>query len=154
MEDLRRTIALLFRRKGRERMSEREFVLSASMDLRWFPPKEAQQLLDLGVKKGLVTLEEGDVEPGFDLAAVEVPLSFVPTAEVLQDPGDLFDRILDEITRSVSRPKKDLAAQVNAIQRQMGISIEVAALLAGRELAVDLSSFHSEVEALLRERRP
>lgn len=154
MEDLRRTIALLFRRKGRTRMSEREFVLSASMDLRWFPPKEAQQLLDLGVKKGLVTVEEGGVEPAFDLEAVEVPLSFVPTTEVLQDPGDLFDRILDEITRSLSRPKKDLAARVNSIQRRMGIYIEVAALLTGRELAVDLSSFYPDVEAVIRERRP
>jgi hypothetical protein len=154
MEDLRRTIALLFRRKGRERMSEREFVLSASMDLRWFPPKEAQQLLDLGVKKGLVTVEEGGVEPAFDLQAVEIPLSFVPTPEVLKDPGDLFDRILDEITRALSRPKKDLAARVNSIQRRMGIYIEVAALLTGRELAVDLSSFYSDVEALIRERRP
>jgi len=34
MDDLRNAIALLFRRKGRDELSEKEFVLSASMDLR------------------------------------------------------------------------------------------------------------------------
>ncbi len=154
MEALKRTIALLFRRKGRNRMSEQEFVLSASMDLRWFPPKEAQRLLDLSVLKGLVTLEKGGVEPAFDLEAVEVPLHFVPTTDMLQDASDLFDRLLDEITRAASRPRKDLAARVNSIQRWMGVYVEVAALLAGEELTVDLTSFYPDVEAMIRARRP
>ena len=154
MEALKRTIALLFRRKGRNRMSEQEFVLSASMDLRWFPPREAQRLLDLSIVKGLVTLEEGGVEPAFDLEAVEVPLDFVPTTDILQDASDLFDRLLDEITRAASRPRKDLAARVNSIQRWMGVYVEVAALLAGEELTVDLTSFYPEVEAMMQERRP
>ncbi|MFQ5986704.1 MAG: DUF2240 family protein [Thermoplasmata archaeon] len=154
MEDLRRTIVLLFGRKGGERMSVREFVLSASMDLRWFPPKEAQRLLDLSVKKGLLTVEEGDVEPTFDMKAVEVPMGFVPTPEVLQDAGDLIDRILDEIVRSTSTPRKELAARINAIQRGLGVTIEVAALLAGREVGADLANLHPEVEESLRARRP
>ncbi len=153
MEDLKRTISLLFRRQGRERMSERDFVLSASMDLRWFPPKEAQRLLDLSVQKGLVTVVEGDVEPTFDLDAVEVPLNFVPTTEVLQDAGDLFERILDAIARAAAAPIKDLAARVNGIQDDMGIYVEVAALLAAREIEVDVSGFYSEVEARVREGR-
>ncbi len=153
MEGLKRTISLLFRRKGRERMSEREFVLSASMDLRWFPPKEAQRLLDLSVQKGLVTVVEGGVEPTFDLDAVEVPLNFVPTTEVLQGTGDLFERILDAIARAAAVPRKDLAARVNGIQDGMGIYVEVAALLAARELEVDVSGFYPEVEARVREDR-
>ncbi len=154
MEALKRTIALLFRRKGRNRMSEQEFVLSASMDLGWFPPRDAQRLLDLSVLKGLVMLEKGGVEPAFDLEAVEVPLHFVPTTDILQDASDLFDRLLDEITRAASRPRKDLAARVNSIQRWLGVYVEVAALLAGEELTVDLTSFYPEVEAMMRERRP
>ncbi len=153
MEDLKRTISLLFRRQGRERMSERDFVLSASMDLRWFPPKEAQRLLDLSVQKGLVTVVEGGVEPTFDLGAVEVPLNFVPTTEVLQDAGDLFERILDAIARAADAPIKDLAARINWIQDGMGIYVEVAALLAAREIEVDVSGFYPEVEARVREGR-
>ncbi len=150
MENLKRTISLLFRRKGRERMSEREFVLSASMDLRWFPPKEAQRLLDLSVQEGLVTVMEGGVKPTFDLQAVEVPLNFVPTTEVLQDASDLFERILDAIAKVGVAPRRDLAARVNGIQDGMGIYVEVAALLAARELEVDVSGFYPEVEARVR----
>lgn len=153
MEKLRWTIALLFRRKGRERMTEREFVLSASMDLRWFPPKEAQRLLDLGVQQGLLAMEEGGVEPTFDPKAMVVPRTFVPTAEVLQDEDDLFDRILDEIARTTSMSKKELAARINAIQGRLGAYVEVAALLAGREVGADVSGFYPEVEAMVREGR-
>ncbi|MFQ5907499.1 MAG: DUF2240 family protein [Thermoplasmata archaeon] len=154
MEKLRWTIALLFRRNGRDRMTEREFVLSASMDLRWFPPKEAQRLLDLGVQKGLLAMEDGGVEPTFDHKALVVPRAFVPSPEVLQDEADLFDRILDEIVRATSMSKRDLAARINAIQGRLGAYIEVAALLAGREAGVDLSAFYPEVDAMVRERRP
>lgn len=153
MEDLKRTIALLFRRKGRERMTEREFVLSASMDLRWFPPKEAQKLMDLSVKKGLLTIEGGGLEPTFDLKGVEVPLTFVPTPEVLQDEGDLFDRILDEVANAASVVRKDLVARVNALRERMGIYPEVAALVAARERDVNVSAVQAEVEAMVRERR-
>ena len=44
-DELRDAIALLFKRKGRDELSEREFVLSASMDMHWFPPRDAQRLL-------------------------------------------------------------------------------------------------------------
>ncbi|MFQ6012089.1 MAG: DUF2240 family protein [Thermoplasmata archaeon] len=154
MEGLKQTIALLFRRKGRERMTEREFVLSASLDLRWFPPKEAQRLLDLSVQKGLLTVAGGGLEPTFDLKGVDIPLRFVPTAEVLENEGDLFDRILDEIARSASAPRKELAARINAIRGRMGVYVEVAALLAGREAGVDVSDLVPEVEAMLRDRHP
>jgi hypothetical protein len=154
MEKLRWTIALLFRQKGRERMTEREFVLSASMDLRWFPPKEAQRLLDLGVQKGLLAMEEGGVEPTFDHKGLVVPRTFVPTPEVLQGEGDLFERILDEIVRATALSKKDLAARINAIQGRLGAHVEVAALLAGQEVGADVSGFYPEVEAMVRERRP
>lgn len=153
MEDLKRTIALLFRRKGRERMTEREFVLSASMDLRWFPPKEAQRLLDLSVKRGFLTLAEGGVEPTFDVKALEVPLAFVPTPEVLRDEGDLFDRILDTLAGSSSVSPKVLVARLNEIRARMGIHAEVAALLAGQEVGVDVSPLIPDVEEMLEERR-
>src|SRR3989441_11397846 len=54
MDELRDAIALLFKRKGRDELSEREFVLSASMDLRWFPPRDAQRLLQLGLETKLL----------------------------------------------------------------------------------------------------
>src|SRR2546426_1122253 len=75
MDELRDAIALLFKRKGRDELSEREFVLSASMDLRWFPPRDAQRLLQLGLETKLLESQSGTIRPAFDVSAVEVPRS-------------------------------------------------------------------------------
>jgi hypothetical protein len=78
MSDLQRSIVLLFRRKGKETLTEKEFVFSASMDLRWFSPKEAQRLLDLGISGGYLQRKNGSVVPTFDTSVSEVPLDYKP----------------------------------------------------------------------------
>lgn len=148
-----RTIALLFRRKGKESLTEREFVFSASMDLGWFPPKEAQRLLDLGLKQGLLAQEEGAIRPRFDVEALEVPLDFAPSESVFEEQ-DLFPRLVDVIATASGRPRKEVVAHINAIQARMGVYGEVAALLAGVGLDVDLTAFRPEVEELAGQRRP
>ncbi len=153
MESLKRTIALLFRRKGKERLTEREFVFSASMDLGWFPPKDAQRLLDLGLKQGLLTREEEGVRPQFDVTGMDVPLDFTPTEAVLEEQ-DLFQRLVDALASASERPRKEVVARINAVQARMGVYAEVAALLTGEGWAVDLSGFRHEVEDLVRQRRP
>lgn len=153
MEDLKRTLALLFKRKGRERLTEKEFVLSASMDLRWFPPREAQRLLDLGLKHGLLTLDDDGVLPAFDLEGVEVPLDFVPTPDVLRGGDDLFERLLAAVAEGTGKPRRELAARINALRTELGIYPEVAALIAGMEEGVDVTPLVDEVEDVLRERR-
>src|SRR6266436_4863855 len=78
LDELRDAIALLFKRKGRDELSEREFVLSASMDLRWFPPRDAQRLLQIGLETKLLESHEGTIRPGFDVSSVDVPRDSVP----------------------------------------------------------------------------
>lgn len=153
MESLKRTIALLFRRKGKERLTEREFVFSASMDLGWFPPKDAQRLLDVGLKQGLLAREEGGVRPQFDVASTDIPLDFAPTEAVLEEQ-DLFQRLVDVVASVSGRPRKEVVARTNAIQGRMGIYAEVAVLLTGAAWDVDLTSFRLEVEEQVQQRRP
>src|SRR5947208_9130127 len=86
MEELRNAIALVFKRKGRDSLSEREFVLSASMDLRWFPPRDAQRLLQVGLETKLLESRDGTIRPVFDVSAVEVPRDYVPTTAILAIP--------------------------------------------------------------------
>src|SRR5437016_13228704 len=86
MDELRDAIALLFKRKGRDELSEREFVLSASMDMHWFPPRDAQRLLQLGLETKLLESQGGAIRPAFDVSAVEVPRDYVPTSAILDVP--------------------------------------------------------------------
>ncbi len=148
MEELKRAITLLFKRKGGSQMTEKEFVFSASMDLRWFPPKDSQKLLDVALSRGAVTLEDGQVSPAFEIDGVEVPLDFSPNRSVLEMPveEDLFSKILNHIMTKLDMDKKDAISRIKAIQEQMEVEIEVAALLAGEELDIDMSKFMKGVE--------
>ncbi len=154
MGDLERAVAILFKRKGKGSLTEKEFVFSASMDLRWFPPKEAQKLLELGLKKGLLSLEEGKLRPTFDLESMDAPLDFVPPAEVLNEEENLFQRLVEAIAVASGQARKRVVASINAVQSKMGIYAEAAALIAGQRAGVDMASFYGEVEALIEKRRP
>ena len=153
MEDLRKAIALLFRRKGRDAMSEKEFVLSASMDLRWFPPREAQKLLQRGLETKLLEANAGVLRTTFDVASVDVPRDFTPTPDLLEVSTpvaeDLFVRIVDAIASGTKSDRRNVIAAVNAIQERMDVELEVAALIAARKAGVDVARFLPEVEARL-----
>jgi hypothetical protein len=133
MSDLQRSIALLFRRKGREFLTEREFVFSASMETRWFSPKDAQRLLDAGLTGGYLQRKNGNIFPTFDFSVVEVPLDYRPSKEVLDQlpkPNqDLFSEIVEKIVRAKSVSKREVVSRVNKKQELLGIDVEPAALL-------------------------
>ncbi len=153
MDELRDAIALLFKRKGRDELSEREFVLSASMDLRWFPPRDAQRLLQLGIESKLLESREGTIRPAFDVAGVEVPRDYVPTSAILETPTpageEVFLRIVEAIAQKTGADRKAVIATVNGVQERLDIEVEVAALVAARHAGVDVAPFIGPVKARL-----
>ncbi len=153
MDDLRNAIALLFKRKGRDELSEKEFVLSASMDLRWFPPRDAQKLLQLGLETSLLESRAGVIRPTFDLATVDVPRDFTPTPSILGVPTpaseDVFLQIVDAIAAQTGSDRKNAIALVNAAQERFDVEVEVAALIAAREAGVDVGPYLNVVKSRL-----
>ena len=153
MDELRDAIALLFKRKGRDELSEREFVLSASMDLRWFPPRDAQRLLQLGLETKLLESQGGAIRPAFDVAGVEVPRDYVPTSAILDVPTpaseDVFLRIVDAIAAKTRTDRKSVIASVNAVQEKLDVEVEVAALVAAHQIGVDVTPFLPAVKSRL-----
>ena len=154
MEELRDAIALLFKRKGRDELSEREFVLSASMDLHWFPPRDAQRLLQIGLETKLLESKDGTIRPVFDVSSVEVPRDFVPTASILAMPTpveeDLFVRIVDRIASKTEMDRKAVIGRVNEVQEKMDVEVEVAALIAAHQAGVDVAPFLPSIKARLQ----
>ena len=153
MDELRYAIALLFKRKGRDELTEREFVLSASMDLRWFPPRDAQRLLQLGLDTNLLESHGGNIRPAFPIDTVDVPRDFVPTAKTLEvaTPAseDVFLRIVDAIVAHTKSDRRSVIAAVNAVQERMDVDVEVAALVAARQSGLDVAPFLGPVKAHL-----
>jgi len=147
-EDLERCVTFLFRRKGRDALSEKEFVFSASMDMHWFPPHDAQRLLDVCREKGLLRLESGYLRPGFDMSSVDVPVAFKPGKELLRRPrpkddDGLFPRLMDMAVET-GMERRDFIAECNRLQDRLDVEIEVAGLLVLRDKGVDVLSLAEE----------
>ena len=144
MSEIQRSIALLFRRKGKDFLTEKEFVFSASMDLRWFSPKDAQKLLDYGISGGLLKKKNGTIVPTFDTSVIEVPLDYKPGKEIFDNAPkreqDLFSEIVDKIVRSKSVPKREVVSRVNRKQELLGIDVEPAALLVASDYGLSVEN--------------
>jgi hypothetical protein len=142
MEEVKKAIAFLFKRKGREAMSEKDFVMSASMDLGWFPPKEAQRLMQIGLDSKLLLVVDGKLKLSFDAAGMDIPLDYKPPPALLQAgvaPPSIFVKVLERITAATKLERKQVVSMINSIQDMMDVEAEVAALIVGRDLGVDVS---------------
>jgi hypothetical protein len=146
LEGLKKTIAVLFRRKGKDTLTEKEFVFSASIDMRWFSPKAAQRLLDLSLKLNLISKSNGELRPNFDMDGVSVPMDFKPGEDILDaSVEDVFSSILGRLKQSAIN-QEELLRRIDDYIEKFGIEREVAALMLGKELGIDLESFHGQVE--------
>jgi hypothetical protein len=93
MGELDKTIAVVFKRGGKNVMSEMEFVNNVIFNFRYSGAKEgfkldarkAQQVMDAGLAKGLLKKEEGMVKPTFDYREFEVPMNYKPTEAILSE---------------------------------------------------------------------
>jgi hypothetical protein len=152
LENLKQTIAVLFRRKGKSSMTEKEFVFSASIDMRWFTPRTAQQLLDLALRLNLLKKTDSEISPNFDIEEIEVPLEFKPTEDILEvKPENLLSKLIGRLESS-GIERKELVARINEIQHDYGLEPEVAALMLGNNLGVDIKQYIPEVEDIVKQR--
>ena len=155
MGELETCLALLFKRKGKTVLTEKEFVFAASMDFRWFSPKEAQVLLETGIKRGLLARQDGYVKPDFNYKEVEIPINFKPCKEVLKDiepEQSVFATILEETSKVSGQKKRDIVARINKVQEKLGVDIEVAALSVAKENGVEISPYIERVRKELLQR--
>lgn len=127
-------------------------MFSASIDLRWFTPKEAQKVLDISLRLNLLSKNDGELVPTFSLEDVDVPMEFKPTSGVLDTHEEvLFQKIVTKLSES-RLERSELVARINDLQKKYGLEVEVAALMVGNDLHVDLKEFIPAVEEELRKR--
>lgn len=180
MSELQKTVTVVFNRKGKKLLSEREFINALFFELKWADPtgagrieaKEAQRILESAMRKGLLELSDGYVKPTFDLKAVEVPLNYKPTRDLLKELGDgspapastptassdkkaeplpVFSVLIDDIAAKSGWNKRDVVSRINKVVERLSVDAEVAALLIGKDVGVDVGKYLLEVkEEVLR----
>lgn len=142
MGELETCLAVLYKRKGKNVLTEAEFQFAVSLDFRWFTPQEAQRLMDLSIKRGLLVRTDMYLSPSFDYKDIEAPLSFRPSHDVLageKEEPSLFAQLVHLITTKGGLKKRDAVARVNKAQERLGVDVEVAAIIVAGDLGVDVS---------------
>ncbi len=154
MEELVESLAYLFQRKGKNVLSEQELVLSASMDLGWFSPDEAKQLIEVCLELKLLKETENGLEPTFEYKAISIPIDFSPSKSILevksQEP--LLLSIVRSIDEKTNLGRNSIMAEINKKQSALDVEIEVAAILIAKNYGVDIFGFLREAESELFKR--
>ncbi|QLC32939.1 DUF2240 family protein [Halarchaeum sp. CBA1220] len=134
---LRVAVGAPFVSEGRDRLGEHEFVVALSLDRDWMSPDQAKRLIDVATGEGLLTREDGDLVATFDTDAVAVPEEFTPDESLFRERS-AFETALDALVADGAE-RQDAVAAVNALQRDLGVTADVAAVLHARRegLTVD-----------------
>lgn len=177
MSELQKTVTVVFNRKGKKLLSEREFINALFFELKWADPsgagrieaKEAQRILEAAMRQGLLELSDGYVKPTFDLKSVEVPLNYKPTKDLLKEMGEggsapaeaipaspkgekkaepmpVFSVLIDDIAAKSGWNKRDVVSRINKVVERLSVDAEVAALLIGKDVGVDVRKYLLEVK--------
>ncbi|MFB6220548.1 MAG: DUF2240 family protein [Halolamina sp.] len=133
---LEATVAVPFRQEGRDRLGDGEFVVALSLDRDWFSPDQAKRVVDVALGRGLLDRDDGKLVAAFDPESVTVPEEFVPDASILREQS-AFEQALDRLTAE-GIEKQDAVAGINQLQRELGVTIEAAAVVYARRKGVDV----------------
>jgi hypothetical protein len=142
---LKAAVAVPFRRAGGRRLGEGDFVVALTMDLGWFSPDQAKRVVDVAAGRGLLAREGEDVVVEFDPREVDVPEAFEPDESILREQST-FERLLDALV-DAGVDKQTAVADVNRRQRELGVTIEAAAILDARERGIDVGDVADAVRA-------
>ena len=150
MSELLYSVAVPFRRKGKETLKESDFVLALSIDLHWFNPEQAKNILNQAEKAGLIKREGELIRPAFDPNSIEIPTGFKP------DSGDfekkpIFERVIERIISATGMEKRKVISLINKKQEELSklVEIEVSALLVALENGVAVNDLIDEECAAL-----
>ena len=108
LAETKRVMKFLFERSGKNEPTEQQLELVASMELRWFTPKNAKKLLEFANKLRLFKHVNGEkLTLNFDPDDIQIPVGFKPHE-------DLLDRLEDKLEELVLERQGELEVQSGA----------------------------------------
>ena len=149
MKELKVALVYLFQRIGKDVLSEKELILSASMDLGWFTPDEAKQLIDICLELKLLSEVDIGLTPNFDFNNYSIPIDFTPSNNILQLEAlePLLFSTLRQIDSKTGFGRTIIMSEINKKQDAIDVEIEIAAILVAKKYEIDISGFLREAES-------
>jgi len=146
---LRVAVAAPFKDRGTDRLRENEFVVALSLDRRWFSPDQSKRLVDVATREGLLERDGPRLRLAVDPGEVTVPDGFVPDDDVLAERS-AFERVLDALV-AAGLEKHEAVGGINALQRDLELTIEAAAIVYARRQGVDVADVAPDARETLLE---
>lgn len=133
---LRVVVAAPFKQAGADRVRENEFVVALSLDRDWMSPDQAKRVIDIATGEGLLRRDGDAVVAAFDPGSVSVPDGFDPDPSIFQERSP-FERVLDRLV-DAGLEKQTAVAEINALQDELAITVEAAAVVVARRRGVEV----------------
>jgi hypothetical protein len=154
-EKVRQIISFVFKRSGKQRLTESEFYLTISMDLKWCPPKRAKEFVSHLISLGVLKKEGEDVFPEFDVDDVVIPLGFHPQEEdfIFDDSEGAVDtsETKDALEHVVHRIQAKTLLDKGRIEKEISRLIEKKHIHRSAALALFARFYNVSITDLLPE---
>jgi hypothetical protein len=148
-------ISFLFKRSGKVDLKFSDLYLALSMELNWFTPDDAKSFISLALKENLLKKKGDLLKPNFDYENTIIPIGFIPSKRIFEikkaeNKEEKKETTLEEIIKILNEKsnldKSQISKKIDELANEKNITDEVAALLIGKGLNINLEKFFEKVE--------
>jgi hypothetical protein len=147
-------IRCVFKRIGKEEITDSEFYLTVSLQFQWCSPYQAKQFMHYAINESLLIKKGNLLSAGFNVNNVKIPVGFKPTLDffkmfkskqssldTLMKP-DLFSYMTSKINCSVP----EFEAFIDRIINEKKVSGSIALLLYAKKHKIQIEEYIPFIE--------
>lgn len=147
-------IAAFFRNKGKNVITENEFLMTISMDLRWMSYSSAKLMLSKLLDEKILKKNGDTLIPAFKIEDVDVPVAYKPSQHLmslLKTPtakNSLDDSLLSTMISEAIKmgmTKEYFVNESKSISEKLNVDVLVAGLIIFRDNGSDITSMADKV---------
>ena len=159
--------AAFFRNKGKNVITENEFLMVMSMDLHWMPYGNAKELLSILLSNGILEKNGEFLRPAFEISDVDVPVAYRPSEQLVRSlkerrpapkqekkvpaPDNLLQGMI-AAAMELGMEKRDFVSEANTISKRLDVDMLVAGLIILRERGEDITPYADKVYEAMKEK--
>lgn len=163
--------AAFLRNKGKNVITENEFLMGVSMDLHWMPYSDAKVVFAALIGSKILEKNGEYVKPTFDVSDItDIPVGYRPSPDLVSKlkskkdvpakektapvknnvpAQDIFPMMIEEAVET-GMEKRDFISEANNIQKRLNVDITVAGLIVLRDRGADIGPLADRVYASLK----
>ena len=148
--EIKKIISFIFKRIGKNQIKKTDFYLSLSVDLKWFSPDKAKELMDFALKNNLLIEKNNMLEPSFKINDISLPFRYEPKISsfdskiVIADnePKNIdFKELIFRKTNFDKIKEDEIKKRIEEICINKNLYSNTATLLILKELNIELEEY-------------